>query len=80
MKGLIGPHQSEQIRFFDAQIKKLDREIEERMRPFEKAVKAIHKMPGIGRWTAEEVLAETGDDAMPKRRAPCIVGWTVSRE
>ncbi|MGE5573605.1 MAG: IS110 family transposase [Bacteroidota bacterium] len=69
MEGPIGPHQRmmlatqiEYIGFLDGQIRKLDREIEERMRPFEKAVEAIDESLGIGRRTAEEVLAETGDD------------------
>ena len=67
LQGLIGPHQRmilgaqlEHIRFLDKQIERLNREVEERMRPFDQAVEAIDEIPGIGRRIAEEVLAETG--------------------
>jgi len=82
MEGLIGPHQRmmlaaqiEHIRFLDGQIKKLDREIEERMRPFEKAVEALDGIPGVGRQTAEEVLAETGDDMSRFPSAAHLASW-----
>ena len=82
MEGLIGPHQRmmlaaqiEHVRFLDGQIKKLDREIEERMRPFEKAVEALDSIPGVGRQTAEEVLAETGDNMSRFPSAAHLASW-----
>jgi len=82
MEGLIGAHQRmmlaaqiEHVRFLGGQIKKLDREIEERMRPFEKAVEALDGIPGVGRQTAEEVLAETGDDMSRFPSAAHFASW-----
>ena len=82
LQGLIGPHQRmmlstqlEHIRFLDGQIERLDREIEERMRPFEKAVDAIDGIPGIGRRIAEEVLAETGTDMTQFPSAAHLASW-----
>ena len=82
LEGLMGPHQRmmlatqmEHIRFLDEQIRKLDREIEERMRPFEGAVEALDGIPGIGRRTAEEVLAETGDDMNRFPSAAHFASW-----
>lgn len=82
LEGLMGPHQRmilsaqlEHIRFLDEQIRKLDREIEERMRPFEKELKALDGIPGIGRRTAEEVVAEIGDNMNRFPSAAHLASW-----
>ena len=69
LRGLIGPHQrrllATQLRhvdFLDAEIAGLSAEIEERMRPFEPAIELATTTPGIGRRSAEVVLAEIGTD------------------
>lgn len=69
LTGLVGPHQKmlisnqlEHIDFLDAKIADLDREIGERMRPFEQKLKLLDTIPGVGRRTAEEVVAEIGTD------------------
>lgn len=69
LHGLVGPHQRlmlstqlRHIRFLDEEIERLNKEIEERMRPFESAIAAADSIHGIGRRTAEEVLAEIGVD------------------
>lgn len=69
LHGFIGPHQrlmlSTQLRhiqYLDEEIERLNKEIEERMRPFESAIAAADSIHGIGRRTAEEVLAEIGVD------------------
>jgi transposase len=69
LRGLIGPHQrrllASQLRhvdFLDAEIADLSAEIEERMRPFEPAIELAATTPGIGRRSAEAILAEIGTD------------------
>ena len=82
LRGLIGPHQRmilgaqlEHIRFLDKQIERLNREVEERMRPFDQAVEAIDEIPGIGRRIAEEVLAETGTNMDQFPSAGHLASW-----
>ncbi len=47
---------------FDAQIAELTAEIGQRLAPFETQVTLLDGIPGIGRWTAEGILAEIGTD------------------
>ena len=58
---LLG-HQLDLIEFLDHQIEELSVQIEERMRPFEAAIQQIMRLPGIGRRSAEQILAEIGVD------------------
>jgi transposase len=69
LRGLIGPHQrrllATQLRhvdFLDAEIADLSAQITERMRPFEPAIELATTTPGIGRRSAEAILAEIGVD------------------
>lgn len=69
LKGLIGPHQKMMLKtqlchidFLDEQIALLDEEIKKRMLPFEEDLELIDTIPGIGRRTAEHILAEIGTD------------------
>jgi transposase len=69
LTGLIGPHQKmlldtqlRHIDFLNEEIQKLSQEIEDRMRPFEEAIKALDGIPGISRINAEQILCETGID------------------
>ena len=51
-----------------------------RLRPFEEAIERLDTIPGVGRATAEVLLAEIGTDmaAVPQRRPPGLVGGLVS--
>lgn len=67
--GLVGPHQkmllSAQLRhidFLDQQIALLDQEIGGRLHPFDFELELLDTIPGIGRQTAELILAEIGTD------------------
>jgi len=67
--GIIKPHHrfllSEmlgQVDYLDESIKRVSREIEERLRPFEEEVARLDAITGIGRRIAEELLAEIGKD------------------
>lgn len=69
LRGLVGPHQrrllAAQLRhidYLDAEIASLSAEIEERMRPFDPAIELADAIPGVGRRTAEAILAEIGAD------------------
>jgi len=46
----------------DEAIEKLSREIEERLRPFQEGLANLRTIPGVGRKTAELILAEVGPD------------------
>ena len=67
LHGLLGEHQKMMIRtqlghvdFLDGQIAELDKKIEEQMHPFEADLERLDSIPGIGRTTAEAILAEIG--------------------
>jgi len=69
LRGVVGPHQrmvlATQLRhigFLDEEIERLSQEIAERQRPFEEARGRLETIPGIGRRTAEVILAEIGPD------------------
>jgi len=69
LQGLVGPHQKlllsaqlQHIDFLDQQISQLDQEIERRMRPFEEELELLDTITGVGRRSAESILAEIGTD------------------
>ena len=69
LQGLMGDHQrmmlQSQLRhldFLDQEIAQLDEEVSKRMCPFEESIQRIMEIPGLGRRTGEQVLAEIGTD------------------
>jgi transposase len=69
LEGSVGAHQRfmlqrqlHEVEFFEAEIKAMNAEIEERMRPFETAIAHIDAIPGLGRRSAEAIVAEIGAD------------------
>lgn len=82
LAGLVGKHQqlllSAQLRhidFLDQQIQVLSLEIEERMRPFEEALARLETIAGVGRRTAEVVMAEIGSDMDRFPTAGHLASW-----
>lgn len=82
MQGLVGPHQrtilQSQLRlitFLDEEIHRMDEEIANRMHPFEETLKRVDNIPGMGRRTAEDVLAEIGVDVSRFASAPQLASW-----
>ena len=82
LKGLVGPHQrlmlSTQLRhidFLDQEIARLDQEIGDRMRPFEEVLELLDTIPGVGRRTAEQILAEIGIDMERFPTAAHLASW-----
>lgn len=83
LEGLMGPHQRMLLRsqlshldFLDTQIAQLDQEVARRMGPFEEALQRLDGIPGVGRRTAEQVVAETGIDMSRFSTASHLASWS----
>jgi transposase len=82
LRGCSGAHQRflmaqqlAHIDFLDETIERLSAEIAERMRPFEEAVERLETIPGVGRRTAEAILAEIGADMSRFPTAGQLASW-----
>lgn len=82
LRGQIGPHQrfmlSSHWRVLDAitlELEELDREVATRMRPNEETIERLDSIPGVGRRSAEEILAETGTDMSQFPTAAHLASW-----
>lgn len=80
--GLIKTHQKmllrqqlEHVDFLDKQIASLDQEIEKRMHPFKWALELLDTIPGVGRRTAEQLIAEIGVDMSRFPTAAHLAAW-----
>jgi len=80
--GSIGPHQRfllrqliDLVEVHETQIEELNQEVEQRMRPFEAALELVDQIPGIGRRSAEQILAETGVDMSRFPSAAHFASW-----
>jgi transposase len=69
LTGRVGAHQRfllaqqlAHIEFLDEAIARLSAEIERRLRPYEAVIERLDTIPGVGRWTAEILIAELGTD------------------
>jgi transposase len=82
LTGQFGPHQ----RFLLAQqlahlegleelIERLNIEVEERLRPFQDVLDRLDTIPGVGRRTAEILVAEIGLDMSRFPTAPHLASW-----
>jgi transposase len=59
----------------EEQIAAVGAEIAERLRPFEPQLMALDSIPGIGRWSAEVILAEIGTDMRRFPTAGHLASW-----
>lgn len=82
LRGTFGPHQRmmvaqqlAHIDFLDEAIEQLDREVAERMRPFEEIIVRLDKITGIGRQAAEIILAQIGTDMSRFPTDKHIASW-----
>ena len=82
LQGLMGSHQrlllQSQLRHLDfigQEISQMDQEVVTRMDPFEDAVQRLDEIPGVGRRTAEDVLAEIGVDMSRFPTAGHLASW-----
>jgi transposase len=63
------------IDFLDASLERLSAEIGERLRPFEPEMERVQTIPGVGRRTAEVLLAEIGADLTRFPTARHLASW-----
>ncbi|HEV2459920.1 MAG TPA: IS110 family transposase, partial [Ktedonobacterales bacterium] len=82
LAGQFGPHhrfliaqQLAHIDFLDASLERVSAEIAERLRPFEPALERLQTLPGVGRRTAEVLLAEIGADLSRFPSAGHLASW-----
>jgi transposase len=82
LAGRFGPHQRflvaevlAHIDFLDETIARLSAEIGERERPFEAVLERLDTIPGVGRRTAEIVVAEVGPDVQRFPSAGHLASW-----
>ncbi len=82
LRGLVGSHQQlmlgshlRHLDFLDQEIARLDREVEERMRPFEADMERIDAIPGLGKRLVEQVVAEIGLDMSLFPSAKHLASW-----
>ena len=61
--------------FLDEQIAEISAAIEEQMRPFEPALALLCTIPGVGKRTAEILIAEIGDDMSVFPTAGHLASW-----
>jgi transposase len=82
LTGRVGAHQcfliAEQLGHIDElaeRIARVSAEISERLRPVEQALERLDTIPGVGRHTAEVLLAELGSDLQAFPSAPQLASW-----
>jgi transposase len=82
LTGRMGPHQCFmvtqhllQIDSWDERIAALSEEIAKRLAPFEALIARLDTIPGIGRWSAEVILAEIGTDMSRFPSAAHLASW-----
>lgn len=82
LRGLVGEHQRllikmelDHLGFLGEKVATLDEEVARRMHPFEEAVQRLDTIPGVGRRTAEAILAETGTDMAQFPTADQLASW-----
>jgi transposase len=82
LAGRVAPHQRfmlaqqlAHIDFLDETIERVSREIEDRLRPFDAQLDNLDTIPGVGRRTAETLLAEIGTDMRRFPSAAHLASW-----
>jgi transposase len=82
LRGVLGPHQRSllltqlrHIAFLDESIAALDAEVAQRLRPFEDILTRLDTIPGIGRRSAEDLVAAVGLDMSRFPTAGHLASW-----
>jgi transposase len=72
---LMLKHQIRHIEFLGNEIKQLDAEVMESTEPSKDEIELLDTIPGIGRRSAEKILAEIGTDMKQFRSASHLASW-----
>lgn len=82
LEGLLGAHQRmmlrmqlERIEALERHIEELDQEVAQRMRPLDNLIHRIDEIPGVGRRSVEDLLAEIGTDMSRFARDRNLASW-----
>jgi transposase len=82
LRGIVGPHQrlilASQLRHIhclDAEIEQLSQEIAMRQRQHDEVLERLQSIPGVGRRTAEVIVAEVGTDLSRFPTASHLASW-----
>lgn len=82
LNGRMGEHQRflvaqhlSHLDFLDSQIEQLSQEIADRLGPVEDLLERLDTIPGVGRWTAEVIVAEVGTDMSQFPTAGHLASW-----
>jgi transposase len=63
------------VEYLTTEIERLDAEIDERLRPFAEAVARLDTIPGVGKRTAEDIIAAIGTDMSRFPTAKHLASW-----
>jgi len=82
LEGVIGPHQRfvldqqlSHIEQIERRIEALDEEVAKRLGPFDEAIERLDAIPGLGRRSIEDVLAEIGTDMTRYPNEAHLASW-----
>lgn len=82
LTGIIGPHQQlmwelqlKHLDFIDEQIERLDEEVARQLSPTEEDIERIMTIPGVGRRSAEHLIAEIGTNMGRFPSADHLASW-----
>jgi transposase len=82
LRGVVGEHQRmvlatqlRHISYLDEEIERLGAEVAKRQRPFEDALERLQTIPGVGKRTAEVLVAEIGTDMSRFPTAGHLASW-----
>ncbi len=82
LEGRFAPHQRfmlaqqlAHIDYLDEAIERVSEEIAERVSPFEEQIERLDSIPGVGRRTAEEIVAEIGPEVERFPSAGHLASW-----
>lgn len=82
LEGRLRPHHQllirqhlEHLDFLGDAIEQVSEEIEERLRPFDEAIRRLDEIPGVNRRVAEVILSEVGGDVSRFASAGHLASW-----
>ena len=65
----------DQLTYLEELIERMNRRIEEQMRPYEDQIKDLDEIPGVDRVVAQVIIAQTGGDMSRFPREDHLASW-----